>query len=156
MQKNLNEEKLMQIKNKIESVRQNYVSEMENAFNSAISDIFNDNPDVNIIAWRQFAPYFNDGDPCVFGVESPIVASLKYDLVEKIGIEQIIEGSYDSFSSLEEYEECEELGQFEYYDYSYLGHILNSVIVYLEDKFGDCIVIMRRDQEPVTEDFDHD
>ena len=26
------------------------------------------NPDIKSIVWTQYAPYFNDGDPCIFSV----------------------------------------------------------------------------------------
>jgi len=29
---------------------------------------FRDNPKITAIRWRQYTPYFNDGDPCTFGV----------------------------------------------------------------------------------------
>lgn len=28
-------------------------------------------PEVTVIKWTQYTPYFNDGDPCVFGVNEP-------------------------------------------------------------------------------------
>ena len=31
------------------------------------------NPVVEAVKWRQYTPYFNDGEPCVFGVHEPYV-----------------------------------------------------------------------------------
>ena len=34
----------------------------------AFSEFFESNPDIDQIVWTQYTPYFNDGDPCIFGV----------------------------------------------------------------------------------------
>lgn len=38
-------------------------------FDNAVKCLF-DNTEVKFIVWNQFAPYFNDGDPCEFSVRS--------------------------------------------------------------------------------------
>ena len=38
-----------------------------------ISNIVPANPRVKAIAWRQYAPYFNDGEPCEFSVNDPVL-----------------------------------------------------------------------------------
>lgn len=40
-------------------------------FDSATADLFSDFPRLKAITWSQYTPYFNDGDPCVFGVNTP-------------------------------------------------------------------------------------
>lgn len=37
----------------------------------AIEAFFKANPKVTGVAWSQYTPHFNDGDPCVFGVNEP-------------------------------------------------------------------------------------
>lgn len=36
-----------------------------------LQQFLTDNPTVEAIRWRQYTPYFNDGDACVFGVHEP-------------------------------------------------------------------------------------
>jgi hypothetical protein len=33
------------------------------------------NPEVNSVVWVQYAPYFNDGDPCIFRVCDPVFSN---------------------------------------------------------------------------------
>lgn len=40
----------------------------KSVFGDITKDIFNDNPQLNSFSWKQYTPYFNDGDTCVFGV----------------------------------------------------------------------------------------
>lgn len=37
------------------------------------TDFFTANPEVEAIRWTQYAPAFNDGDPCVFSIHEPMV-----------------------------------------------------------------------------------
>lgn len=37
-------------------------------FAPIFKEFFKNNPTVDAIQWQQYAPYFNDGDPCVFGI----------------------------------------------------------------------------------------
>lgn len=41
---------------------------MKNAFNDIFKTFFNLYPEIEAVAWNQYTPYFNDGEPCVFGV----------------------------------------------------------------------------------------
>ena len=38
-----------------------------------IMDLFNEYPALNSFGWVQYTPYFNDGDECIFGVNSDII-----------------------------------------------------------------------------------
>lgn len=37
-------------------------------FKETVKEFFVKNSDVTAIVWTQYTPYFNDGEPCVFGV----------------------------------------------------------------------------------------
>lgn len=39
-------------------------------FKEVFKEFWNENPGINSVVWTQYAPYFNDGDPCVFGIHS--------------------------------------------------------------------------------------
>jgi hypothetical protein len=47
----------------------------------AFAAFFDRCPEVYAVVWAQYAPYFNDGDPCVFGVREPEVLPY-FDKVE--------------------------------------------------------------------------
>ena len=45
-------------------------------FREICDAVFNSCPMLNTISWIQYTPYFNDGDPCEFGIESDISFSM--------------------------------------------------------------------------------
>lgn len=49
---------------------------MRDAFRS----FFQSNPDIKALFWRQYVPYFNDGDPCEFSVNELLWADSMADL----------------------------------------------------------------------------
>lgn len=59
------------LKNLVEqqtAIRKKFMQEAQTAFNTALKDFFDANPDVKTIRWTQYTPFFNDGEPCEFGV----------------------------------------------------------------------------------------
>lgn len=46
----------------------------------AVADFFKANPKITGVMWRQYTPYFNDGDPCVFRLGDPSFAVSKVDV----------------------------------------------------------------------------
>src|SRR6267154_5517989 len=49
--------------------KEKFVEKSKNAMRTAFKEFFDSNPDIDKITWTQYTPYFNDGDPCVFGVQ---------------------------------------------------------------------------------------
>lgn len=49
--------------------KEEFVEKSKNAMRTAFNEFFDANPDIDKITWTQYTPYFNDGDPCVFGVQ---------------------------------------------------------------------------------------
>lgn len=49
-----------------------FVSEFSKKAQEKLKEVillfWNENPGVKVITWTQYAPYFNDGEPCEFGV----------------------------------------------------------------------------------------
>jgi len=54
----------------IKDSRNSYISLAKEALFNALKIYFEDYPEF-IISWTQYTPYFNDGDPCTFSVNSP-------------------------------------------------------------------------------------
>lgn len=44
------------------------VNEGEDALKEAFKELFDKHPRLESVTWVQYTPYFNDGDPCYFGV----------------------------------------------------------------------------------------
>lgn len=49
------------------------------------------NPGVKVIVWTQYAPYYNDGDPCTFSVNSPTFSNA----TEEDDIDNLHYGEYN-------------------------------------------------------------
>jgi len=52
---------------KIEKMEKELEEESKRAFKEVSADLFKNNPLLKSFSWRQYTPYFNDGDPCIFG-----------------------------------------------------------------------------------------
>lgn len=50
----------------MKEMKKRYQERMQEVFKQAFLKYFEANPDVTCFSWRQYTPYFNDGDPCVF------------------------------------------------------------------------------------------
>lgn len=55
------------------------------------SEFWEENPAINVIVWTQYAPYFNDGNPCEFNVHDLLFSNAS----EQDDIDQINEWEYD-------------------------------------------------------------
>lgn len=60
------------------------------AMKEMFSDFFKAHPEVRSIVWTQYTPYFNDGEPCVFGVN---------DLDLRVNREGVAEDAYNVYKS---------------------------------------------------------
>lgn len=47
--------------------------EGKEALQEALQDVFKQHPGLFAVRWTQYTPYFNDGDPCNFTVNSPCI-----------------------------------------------------------------------------------
>jgi hypothetical protein len=60
-----------------------------------VHQFWDNNPEVNLITWAQYTPYFNDADACTFRVEQVILSNAK----EKEDYEDIHYGEYNGTNS---------------------------------------------------------
>ena len=54
--------------NRMTAMREELAAKFKGEFTTIFAEIFKAYPNVEKVAWTQYTPYFNDGDPCVFGV----------------------------------------------------------------------------------------
>lgn len=48
-----------------QEIKENGLKLVQDAFNQ----FFEEHPNIKTVQWRQYTPYFNDGEPCEFGVQ---------------------------------------------------------------------------------------
>jgi hypothetical protein len=58
------------LKEKMDALKQELTEMGSQFFREATADLFRANPDLVSFEWKQYTPYFNDGDVCEFGVNS--------------------------------------------------------------------------------------
>lgn len=131
-----------------------YKKKAEAAFNEAVQQFFVDNPDVQLITWTQYSPFFNDGDECVFSVNEVMCTNATEEECDNIG-------GYD----IELSEEAEQAGKWVHPEWKHERDIpgfdeLSSFISQnedlMEELFGNhAQIIITRDGIQVDE-YDHD
>jgi hypothetical protein len=116
--------------------RKELTSELQKAFPELFKEFFEKHPWVESFKWRQYTPYFNDGDECTFGVRQD------YD---DIDINEV--NCWDDEKKEEQKPVYEEVSD-----------ILTSVPEdFYKDLFGDhCEVTIKRNGTVETEEYDHD
>ena len=56
------------IKERMDEIKKLIGNEGRTLLQSEFKAIFDANPELQGLRWKQYTPYFNDGEPCVFGV----------------------------------------------------------------------------------------
>ncbi len=118
----------------------NYVQQMRESakkyFAESCQQIFKDYPVLVSFSWRQYTPYFNDGDTCHFGVHevSEVNGQDVYDLDEEDGVYQMLKVAIDACEAL--------VSSFDEDD--------------MEAMFGDHVTVTVTRDSVETESCDHD
>jgi hypothetical protein len=55
-----------QMNAEMSALRETYQKRGQEIFKLAFKEFFDANPEVHVVGWRQYTPYFNDGDTCEF------------------------------------------------------------------------------------------
>lgn len=55
-----------QMNAEMQALRETYQKRGQEIFKLAFKEFFDANPEVHVVGWRQYTPYFNDGDTCEF------------------------------------------------------------------------------------------
>lgn len=61
-------EEIKQKTEEINRIKQEMVNDLKVRFKDIFLPFFEKWPQVKFVKWSQYTPHFNDGDPCVFGV----------------------------------------------------------------------------------------
>lgn len=126
-------EKLMDKKKQYEELLK---KEGEQAFRQFLKDWFHKNPDVYGVKWAQYTPFFNDGDPCEFGLHGVSAFKTKEAFDEA-------RSTYDE-------------GGEEIYGKGTLEETLESVEDVLKAAFGDHAIVSANREAITVDEYDHD
>jgi hypothetical protein len=55
-----------------EEAQNSFQKQAQKAFKDSMKSFFEDNPEVKLIRWTQYSPFFNDGEECTFSVHCPM------------------------------------------------------------------------------------
>lgn len=58
-----------------EDAQKAFQKQAKKAFTDSMKEFFVENPEIKVIKWKQFSPYFNDGDECTFSVGMPVFSN---------------------------------------------------------------------------------
>lgn len=59
-------EKLEEMREGMKKLHEEITKKAKEGFQELVRDLFEDHPTLISFGWRQYTPYFNDGDPCYF------------------------------------------------------------------------------------------
>lgn len=57
---------LEELNSELDAAKNAYRERAKELLNQSFKEFFDANPTVRVFGWRQYTPYFNDGDPCEF------------------------------------------------------------------------------------------
>jgi hypothetical protein len=131
------------------------VEEGKKVFKDSFKDFFESNPKIVAFSWTQYTPYFNDGEPCYFGVGDiwPLTEKGLEDFKEsgRGYAEEYSVGTYgeDKYKEGLDEEELKTVDDFA----STIMSLPNEIF---EDLFGDGVSVLATREGFEVEDYEHD
>ena len=126
--------KLVSLREQIAKLQKKAKAAAKELFHEGSVKLFEDNPDLVKITWRQYTPYFNDGDTCVFSANHTYA-----DVFTK--------------ATSEDEDEClENVGDFPKVE-EFLEQFTDDDMFAL---FGDHVKVIVTSEGIEVEDYDHD
>lgn len=138
---------LKQAMEKVQEARKQATEQAKATLGPALQQFLKDNPEVKSIVWTQYTPYFNDGDPCVFGISE--VYFLKTE-IEEFDYNEIVEG--DEGNTISTYRNETPIGK----ACKELAQMLNDAEEVLEEVFGDHVRVIVTSKGVDVQDYEHD
>lgn len=139
---------LKQAVEKIEQARAEATKQAKETLGPALQQFLKDNPEVKSVAWSQYTPYFNDGEPCVFRIQGIYFMKIEledfnFDVLE--GDEQIRTWRKEDGVSESTYNACVELEK-----------MLGGAEEVLEAVFGDHVYVIVTNKGVDVQEYEHD
>lgn len=139
-------DKLTEIKKAKEDLEKQLLEQSKAAFHETVKEIFDAHPKLESFSWRQYTPYFNDGEECVFSANADDL-DYRYDGHGYQVVSQFSSGHREALRVLGDLREAH--GKIQK-----LFGVLGSDA--LKELFGDhASVVVRRDAVDV-EEYEHD
>ena len=140
--------KLKKAQENIDELRRQMNERFKEEFKPAMREWLATTPEIVSIRWRQYTPYFNDGDACSFGMHD-----VYYKPAPNINVNSKYGSDYDDgFYGPYQFTESPELET----KLRELTKLLYSFSDTFEVVFGDHTMITISDQEIEVEEYDHD
>jgi hypothetical protein len=127
------------------------------AIKAALKEIFENFPQIESIRWTQYAPHFNDGEACVFGVNECDVKLKDREVDPNIESDEEIDedGWVDSYG-LEDAIKDKDLKKIIPKVISEFEEAIQGMDDTMEDTFGDGVRVTATRDSIEVEEYEHD
>jgi hypothetical protein len=72
-------EKIESLLKELREIQAETQKKLQKSIKELFSEFWANNPDIQTVVWTQYAPYFNDGDACVFAVHDPVFTNFRLE-----------------------------------------------------------------------------
>lgn len=151
-------EKLKEFRSRRDDLEKQIRDESKVLFKEASADIFDKYPALMGFTWRQYTPYFADGDECIFGAQTDCI---DLRIVDELGVLH----EEDEFSDTDLYDYSggyknkklkDPLGPRELAGRDVLQFLATFEDKDFKDMFGDHVRVTVTRDGVETEDYEHD
>lgn len=149
-------EALNKLVSKQDEFKQKMKDEGKAAVKAALKDIFDNFPQIEAIRWTQYAPHFNDGDACVFGVNECSVKFKDHVADPELDEEEEDTDSFIDSYSLEDAIKDKDLKKIIPKVISEFEECIQGMDDAMEDAFGDGVQVTATRKSVEVEDYEHD
>lgn len=73
-------ESIKELVSKYTIARNEFLENGQTLIKEVFTSFFNETPDIKLIAWTQYTPYFNDGEECIFEINDPFYSLKDVDV----------------------------------------------------------------------------
>ena len=165
----MNTEAIKQLRFREAKLREEVKNECGFILREAVKDIFEEYPHVESLGWNQYTPYFNDGDECVFCIDTDYIilngvddfddeaTPFRKEIIKKYDLPE--DTYFYSFTKqTPAHEEYLKLIAHLIEPRKQMREILKAVgDDILKNIFGDHVTVtIHRDGRVITEDYEHD
>lgn len=146
-------ESLKKLNETIVEAKAKLLAESKNVFVEAVKHLFETYPILEIFSWNQYTPYFNDGEPCFFSVNTYSLEINKKDYVCEWELKKALDDRLHGIISNDKYIELET-------QKAITDDIIELLKTIGEDNlqlmFGDHAKVIVTKDSIVAEEYDHE
>lgn len=145
----------------LQQLKEQYMKEGKEIFKSIFKDFITTHPDISELRWKQYTPYFNDGDPCEFRL-TDLAINFNYDALPFYIREDSLPDSPEAYEDIkDDYD-----GGMSYYslidgefknNFRELESYMHKNMTILESIFGnDVQIVVTKDGIDISDYTSHD